>query len=104
MPDRDVGVDNHAVMLVGKLEELIAQHNCEITANLANYNRPLDDVYGYFPKNVTDIAVWLIKRIGDDASGGPRKTIRLTYAERAEAAQQSAEEIFDRVKHHRRGH
>jgi hypothetical protein len=97
-PDQ-VGDDDHAVMLVGKLEELIEQHKGEITASLAACGRRLGDVYDYFPKNVTDIAVWVVKRI--DGGVGPRKTIKLSF-EAATAADDepsgTAEEMFERVK------
>ena len=76
IPDQ-VGVGDHAVMLVGNLEELILQHKAEIAANLAACGRGFGDVPGYFPKNVTDIAVWSVIKRMNGGEGGPRKTIKL---------------------------
>ena len=98
-----VGVDNHAVMLVGKLEELIKQFETEIATNLAAYRRGMGDVYGYFPKNVTDIAIWCILKINADGDDGPsptRKTIKLAQVAPAQLPSRpevAAEEIFARV-------
>jgi hypothetical protein len=90
-------------MLVGKLEELILQFKAEIITSLAAYRRGMGDVYGYFPKNVTDIAVWCVEKINADGNDGPapaRKTIKLTQVDPATLPSRpevAREAIFERV-------
>ena len=87
---------DHAMAIVGKLQEMLDQHREEILANLAPHGRGWGDVLHYMPDNQFDWAMWCLNH----PSILRRKTIRLIKEKPEEkAAEVTLEDICARVGH-----
>ena len=89
-----VSFADHAINIVAKLQQMVAQHRSEIEANLSPYHRPWADVLQNLPDDMIRWAHWLL----DHPNALRRKTIKLTKEQRAEADDAATREaIFERV-------